>query len=219
MMNQIPNENTPSSANPRRKRRWRGRLERTRQKSVMVWVNFAERRRDSYWLPVGLFFLLMIHGFFPVIPAFLCIMAAVSINRKRWLLFGVVSAMGETANNAITYFLGRALSETFLFYFINRFHWHKLWVVADRAISSHGTSAAFFGAVLGLPNPIITALIGLADAENLRSGIPLEHSWIEIIAMVLSGYLIRNITIGGLTRFGWLHYEKKAMASKSTRSS
>ncbi len=181
---------------------WR-RLER---KTIVAWIRFARRHQDSRRLPFALFALIFLDGFVVFIPSVVLAVASTTISPRRWYVFALVFALASTANNAVTYWLGKSLPLETIMSGISMFHLEILWQSAQSALQKYGSYATIFGAIIGLPTQLITALIGISDVGVIREG---PSPFLSAIGFAALGHTIKGSIVTGITRIGWIKIKKR----------
>ncbi|MBN8554784.1 MAG: hypothetical protein J0L93_05005 [Deltaproteobacteria bacterium] len=187
------------------------KLKRVERKILVKWIRFAHAHQDSHWLPVFLFIALFLDGFLMVIPSIVCLIVAVTISPRRWLLFAMILSVAMTLNNVLTYLLGRYLPTDWILTHIQNLNLEPLWNRANHAILDYGVYAGFLGAIAGLPTQLMTAIMGIADAHHTVDASigPARSIFLPAILFVFMGHLLKGLVIAILTRYGWLKLEKK----------
>jgi membrane protein DedA with SNARE-associated domain len=185
------------------------KLRRAERRTLVAWIRYAQKNRQSLWLPFVLFAILFLDGFLMFIPSMLLLVAATTISPQRWVLFAVIFAVSVAGNNAVTYFVGRHLPMGTIMDVIAFFNLEYLWASAQSALQRHGSMATFVGALMGLPTQMITALIGLADAGAIRADAHANSTFLSSLSLSFCGHFIKAFALAGLTRFGWVKLEKK----------
>jgi membrane protein YqaA with SNARE-associated domain len=156
-----------------------------------------------------LFFALFMDGFVMIIPSTLCLIVSVTISPERWILFGGLFATASALNNTVTYYIGRFFPQNTILEVIDFFNMQHFWEIATEALQKYGSFAGFWGAIIGLPTQMMTALIGLADAKKLAEDPSMSSHVIQAIIFVFLGHGLKSLVVAGLARFGWIKLEKK----------
>ena len=185
------------------------KLRRAERRTLVAWIRYAQKNRNSLWLPFVLFSVLFMDGFLVFIPSMLLLVAATTISPQRWALFALIFAVAVAGNNSLTYFVGRHLPLQTILEVVSFLNMDYMWESAQAALQKHGSMATFIGALMGLPTQMITALIGLADAGSKVEGIATQSTFWSAISLSFSGHFIKAFILAGLTRFGWVRLEKK----------
>lgn len=189
--------------------KWVSRLKELERRVALKWIGFSTRHSRSPVLPVALFALLFVDGFVMVIPSNLCLIAAVTISPARWILFSTLASVAVAGNNAATYLLGRLVPDSMVLMAVEFIGVAESWERAQQAISDYGPFAAFVGVFASLPTQIMTAIIGIADAEASRAGASISSTFLEMIGLVFVACFLRFLVVAGLTRFGWIKLERR----------
>ncbi len=185
------------------------KLRRAERRTLVAWIRYAQKNRQSFWLPFVLFAILFLDGFLMFIPSMLLLVAATTISPQRWVSFAIIFAVAVAGNNAVTYFVGRHLPLSTIMDVIAFFNLEYLWASAQSALQRHGSMATFVGALMGLPTQMITALIGLADAGAIRADSQAQSTYLSALSLSFCGHFIKAFALAGLTRFGWVKLEKR----------
>jgi len=192
------------------------KLRRAERRILVAWIRYAQKNRHSLWLPFVLFGILFLDGFLIVIPSMLLLVAATTISPQRWALFAFIFAVAVAGNNALTYLVGRHLPLESIMSVVDFFNLNMMWESAQAALHRHGSLATFFGALIGLPTQMITALIGLADAGVMRDDSLAKSTFWQALSFSLCGHFIKAFALAGLTRFGWVRLERKFQTNPSS---
>jgi membrane protein DedA with SNARE-associated domain len=185
------------------------KLRRAERRTLVAWIRYAQKNRQSLWLPFVLFAILFLDGFLMFIPSMLLLVAATTISPQRWTLFAFIFSVAVAGNNAVTYLVGRHLPVETIMDVISFFNLEYLWASAQSALQRHGSMATFVGALMGLPTQMITALIGLADAGAARAHPQAHSTFLSALSLSFTGHFVKAFILAGLTRFGWVKLEKK----------
>jgi len=184
-------------------------FKRVERRFLVSWIRFSHLHHDSHVLPFVLFFVLFIDGFVVVVPSTFCLIVAITISPERWALFGFLFAFASAANNTVTYIVGRLLPTEKILSIIEYFNMQHMWQIATEWLQDYGPLATFLGAIISLPTQMMTALIGIADSNNLSQDNFVSSSIIQAIIFVFIGHGLKSILIAALTRYGWIKLEKR----------
>ncbi len=195
------------------------KIRRAERRVLVGWIRFAHRHQNSHMLPIALFALLYIDGFTSIIPSTVCLIVSITISPQRWLWFVSIFATATTLNNTSTYILGRIFSKKALYEVVDWIQMEVFWAKAEAAIQQYGAFATFWGAIIGLPTQMITAIIGIADAKLLRDDPSVSTIFAKAILFAFLGHTVKALVIALLTRAGWLKLQKKFGSEAGTQPS
>ncbi len=184
-------------------------VKKTERRVLEWWMDFAHRHQHSHILPFALFLVVFSDAFIVIIPSTLCLIMAVTISPRRWLLFVFCFAVAATLNNVATYLIGRSLPAHEIHEWIISLHIRETYESAKEALQTYGPSAAFLGALIGLPTQMILGVLGMNDSQLGFQGWAVSAAFLKAILYVFCGHLLKTMFFGAVTRYGWLKLEKK----------
>jgi hypothetical protein len=186
-------------------------MKRFQKRSIVAWVRFARRHRESNILPVVLFLVLFIDGFIVMLPSMIFTGVAVTISPRRWWLFAVIFVTAAALNNYAVYWVGMLLPAEMIWSFIEGMGLESVYESAEKALGSYGPWAALVGAAISLPTQMITLLVGMADAQSTLAGREAGVAIGRVLFLATTGHLIKMLVFCSVIRYGWVRLEAKVL--------
>jgi membrane protein DedA with SNARE-associated domain len=186
------------------------KLKRKEKKLLLAWIRFSRDHRDSSRLPLVFFILLFVDGFVMIVPSIVCLIAAVTITPKKWSLFAGLAVVASILNNVVIYFIARMVPVNLILHVITTFKLDLLWIKAKEYLAAYGSFSTFMTSMLGLPTQMVTALIGMTDAEIFKGHFAQTSTlFIHAAFFAFLGSSLKLFCVAGAVRFGWVKLEKK----------